>query len=88
MDNDLFLIHCSSQEIFLQCKKKIAQLLSINLKFGNIKEENHSILKEKILYTTIKAKTILGIIKIIYLDLILHVKTEQSVRFIDIYEIF
>ena len=88
MDNDLYLIHCSSQEIFLQYKKNISQLLSINLKFGNIKEENHSILKEKILYTTIKAKAILGIIKIIYLDLILYVKTEQSVRFIDIYEIF
>ena len=74
MDNDLYLIHCSSQEIFLQYKKNISQLLSINLKNGNIKEETQSILKDKVLYSTIKAKAILGIIKILSLDLILYVK--------------
>ena len=88
MDNDLYLIHCSSQEIFLQYKKNTSQLLSINLKNGNIKEETQSILKDKVLYSTIKAKAILGIIKILSLDLILYVKTAQSVGFIDNYEIF
>ena len=88
MDNDLYLIHCSSQEIFLQFKKNLNQLLSINLKNGNISEVNQNILKDKVLYSTIKAKAILGIIKILNLELIIYVKTSQSIGFIDNYEIF
>ena len=77
-DYPYFLLS-SSEELFLQYqnyspKSYLNKVISVNLFTSSIKSENPEILKEKIIYSTQKAKAILGMINIKNTNFILYVK--------------
>ena len=88
INDDLYFIHYSSEEIFLQNRKALNKILCINILNTLIKEESNLYLKQKVIYSTIKCKAILGIIKIKEFDHLIYVKTAQNVCFIENSEIF
>jgi hypothetical protein len=88
INDDLYFIHYSSEEIFLQNRKVLNRILCININNTLIKEESNLYLQQKVIYSTIKCKAILGIIRIKDFDHLIYVKTSQSVCFIENSEIF
>ena len=88
INDDLYFIHYSSEEIFLQNRKVLNKILCINIFNTLIKEESNLYLQQKVIYSTIKCKAILGLIRIKDIDHIIYVKTSQSVCFIENSEIF
>ena len=79
-----FFILSSSEEFFLQYQNYsqnnyINRVLSVNIFTGQVKSENPDILKEKVIYSTYKAKAILGLIKIKNVDFFLYVTSSEKV---------
>ena len=82
-DYPYFLLS-SSEELFLQYqnyspKSYLNKVISVNLFTSAIKSENPEILKEKIIYSTQKAKAILGMINIKNSNFILYVTSSEKV---------
>ena len=82
-DYPYFLLS-SSEELFLQYqnyspKSYLNKVISVNLFTSSIKSENPEILKEKIIYSTQKAKAILGMINIKNTNFILYVTSSEKV---------
>ena len=91
-DYPYFLLS-SNEQLFLQYqnyspKSYLNKVISINLFNYLIKSENPEILKEKIIYTTIKAKAILGIIRIKDLNFLLYITSSEKVGLIKNQDIF
>ena len=81
-DYPYFLLS-SNEELFLQYqnyspKSYLNKVISINLFTSEIKSENPEILKEKIIYSTQKAKAILGMINIKETNFILYVTSSEK----------
>lgn len=85
---DLYQIHISSDEIFIQFQPDVEKLLSINLLSSMVTEADQITFKNKVIYSTIKAKAILGIIKIKNADFLLYVKSAINTCFIEDYEVY
>lgn len=85
---DLYQIHISSEELFLQYQLDSSKLLSINLLSSTVTEIDQSILSSKVIYSTIKAKAILGIIKIQNVDFLLYNKSAVCTCSIDSCDIY
>ena len=82
-DYPYFLLS-SNEELFLQyqnytSKSYLNKVISINLFTSAVKSENPEILKEKIIYSTQKAKAILGMINIKNINFILYVTSSDKV---------
>ena len=82
-DYPYFLLS-SNEELFLQyqnytSKSYLNKVISINLFTSAVKSENPEILKEKIIYSTQKAKVILGMINIKNINFILYVTSSDKV---------
>ena len=82
-DYPYFLLS-SSEELFLQYqnyspKSYLNKVISVNLFTSKVKSENPEILKEKIIYSTQKAKAILGMINIKNINFILYVTSSEKV---------
>ena len=82
-DYPYFLLS-SNEELFLQyqnytSKSYLNKVISINLFTNAVKSENPEILKEKIIYSTQKAKAILGMINIKNINFILYVTSSDKV---------
>ena len=79
-----YFILSSNEELFLQYqnyspKSYLNKVISVNLFTSAIKSENPEILKEKIIYSTQKAKAILGIINIKNTNFILYITSSEKV---------
>ena len=79
-----YFILSSNEELFLQYqnyspKSYLNKVISVNLFTSAIKSENPEILKEKIIYSTQKAKAILGMINIKNSNFILYVTSSEKV---------
>ena len=82
-DYPYFLLS-SNEELFLQYqnyspKSYLNKVISVNLFTSAIKSQNPEILKEKIIYSTQKAKAILGMINIKNTNFILYVTSSEKV---------
>ena len=82
-DYPYFLLS-SNEELFLQYqnyspKSYLNKVLSVNLFTSEIKSENPEILKEKVIYSTQKAKAILGMINIKDTNFILYITSSDKV---------
>ena len=82
-DYPYFLLS-SNEELFLQYqnyspKSYLNKVISVNLFTSSIKPENPEILKEKIIYSTQKAKAILGMINIKNTNFILYITSSEKV---------
>lgn len=76
-------IQVSSEEIFIDSIYDKHKLISIHLLSGEITEVPKSILNTKPTYTKIKAKAILGIIRILSIDFLLYVKSALKISTIN-----
>ena len=79
-----YFILSSNEELFLQYqnyspKSYLNKVISVNLFTSVVKSENPEILKEKIIYSTQKAKAILGIINIKNTNFILYITSSEKV---------
>ena len=84
LDDYPYFLLSSNEELFLQYqnyspKKYLNKVISVNLFTSAIKAENPEILKEKIIYSTQKAKVILGMINIKNTNFILYVTSSEKV---------
>ena len=82
-DYPYFLLS-SNEELFLQYqnysqKNRLNKVISVNLFTSVIKSENPEILKEKVIYSTQKAKAILGMITIKDKNFILYIASSEKV---------
>ena len=82
-DYPYFLLS-SNEEVFLQYqnyspKSYLNKVISINLFTNVVKSENPEILKEKIIYSTYKAKAILGIISIKGINFVLYIVASDKI---------
>ena len=82
-DYPYFLLS-SNEELFLQYqnyspKSYLNKVLSVNFFTSEIKSENPEILKEKVIYSTQKAKAILGMINIKDTNFILYITSSDKV---------
>ena len=81
-DYPYFLLS-SNEELFLQYqnyspKSYLNKVISVNLFTSEIKSENPEILKEKVIYSTQKAKAILGMINIKETNFILYITSSDK----------
>ena len=79
-----YFILSSNEELFLQYqnyspKSYLNKVISVNLFTSVVKSEYPEILKEKIIYSTQKAKAILGIINIKNTNFILYITSSEKV---------
>ena len=79
-----YFILSSNEELFLQYqnyspKSYLNKVISVNLFTSVVKSENPEILKDKIIYSTQKAKAILGIINIKNTNFILYITSSEKV---------
>ena len=91
-DYPYFLLS-SNEEVFLQYqnyspKSYLNKVISINLFTNVVKSENPEILKEKIIYSTYKAKAILGIISIKGINFVLYIVASDKIGQIKNQDIF
>ena len=79
-----YFLFSSNEELFLQYqnysqKNRLNKVISVNLFTSVIKSENPEILKEKVIYSTQKAKAILGMITIKDKNFILYIASSEKV---------
>ena len=79
-----YFLLSSDEELFLQYqnyspKSRLNKVISVNLFTCVVKSENPDILKQKIIYSTFKAKAILGIIRIKDINFILYITSSEKV---------
>ena len=91
-DYPYFLLS-SNEELFLQYqnyspKSYLNRVISINLFNCQVKAENPEILKEKIIYSTYKAKAILGIIRIKNINFVLYITSSEKIGQIKNQDVF
>ena len=91
-DYPYFLLS-SNEELFLQYqnyspKSYLNKVISINLFNCQVKAENPEILKEKIIYSTYKAKAILGIIRIKDINFVLYITSSEKIGQIKNQDVF
>ena len=91
-DYPYFLLS-SNEELFLQYqnyspKSYLNKVISINLFTSYVKSESPEILKEKIIYSTYKAKAILGIIRIKGINFVLYIVSSEKIGQIKNQDVF
>ena len=79
-----YFLLSSDEELFLQYqnyspKSRLNKVISVNLFTCVVKAESPDILKQKIIYSTFKAKAILGIIRIKDINFILYITSSEKV---------
>jgi len=88
-----YFLLSSDEELFLQYqnyspKSRLNKVISVNLFTCVVKAESPDILKQKIIYSTFKAKAILGIIRIKDINFILYITSSEKVGQIKNQEVF
>ena len=91
-DYPYFLLS-SNEEVFLQYqnyspKSRLNKVISINLFTSYVKSESPEILKEKVIYSTYKAKAILGIIRIKGINFVLYIISSEKIGQIKNQDVF
>ena len=88
-----YFLLSSDEELFLQYqnyspKSRLNKVISVNLFTCVVKAESPDILKQKIIYSTFKAKAILGIIRIKDINFILYITSSEKVGQIKNQDVF
>ena len=91
-DYPYFLLS-SNEEVFLQYqnyspKSYLNKVISINLFTCLVKSESPEILKEKVIYSTYKAKAILGLIRIKGVNFVLYITSSEKIGQIKNQDVF